>query len=206
MHELTCKSHLLQTCTSISTNLVLEIDDAGYGGGPCSAGATAVLDFIAEVLADIVLEQLKATQFLESILEAVPLYVDVDTALVFQGLCLSRLLNFMERRLLRDDEEDEKKLDKSRWSVNLDSLCWMIVDRVYMGSFPQPIGVLRTLEFLLSMLQLANKDGRIQEASPADAEKASGSSKVEDESAMSICTVLQLIVANKKTYPLSKQS
>ncbi|XP_072990380.1 protein SPIRRIG isoform X1 [Typha latifolia] len=151
----------------ISSKLLLEIDDLGYGGGPCSAGATAILDFIAQILADIVSEQLKATLFVEGILESVPLYVDVDSALVFQGLCLSRLMNFLERRLLRDDEEDDKKLDKNRWSVNLDSLCWMVVDRVYIGSFPEPLGVLRTLEFLLSMLQLANKDGRIEEVAPS---------------------------------------
>lgn len=157
-------SSAVNTFFIVNPKLLLEIDDSGYGGGPCSAGATAVLDFIAEVLADIVTEQLKAAQTVESILETVPLYVDSDSALVFQGLCLSRLMNHLERRLLRDDEEDEKKLDKSRWSVNLDSLCWMIVDRVYMGGFPQPGGVLRTLEFLLSMLQLANKDGRIEEA------------------------------------------
>lgn len=148
----------------ISPQFLLEIDDSGYGCGPCSAGANAVLDFIAEVLSNIVCEQLKATQAIESILESVPLFVDMDCALVFQGLCLSRLMNFLERRLLRDDEEDAKKLDKNRWSLNLESLCSMIVDRVYMGSFPRPIGVFRTLEFLLSMLQLANKDGRIEEA------------------------------------------
>ncbi|KAK8962558.1 hypothetical protein KSP40_PGU005873 [Platanthera guangdongensis] len=236
----------------ISTKLLLGIDDSGYGGGPCSAGATAILDFIAEILADIVSEQLKATQFIESILESVPLYVEVDSALVFQGLCLGRLLNFLERRLLRDDEEDDKKLDKNRWSANLDSLCWMVVDRVYIGSFPQPVGVLRMLEFLLSMLQLANKDGRIQEASPvgkgllyitrgsrqletyihailkntnrmimycfmpsflssiaedelisklgflAESGKVSGIRTVQDESTISICTFLQLIVANKR--------
>lgn len=146
--------------------LLLEIDDSGYGGGPCCAGATAVLDFTAEVLSDFVTEQIKSSQIIESILESVPLYIDADSVLVFQGLCLGRLMNYLERRLLRDDEENEKKLDKSRWSSNLDSLCWMIVDRVYMGAFPQPAGVLRTLEFLLSMLQLANKDGRIEEAAP----------------------------------------
>ncbi|XP_050237389.1 protein SPIRRIG [Mercurialis annua] len=152
---------------SVSAKLLLEIDDCGYGGGPCSAGATAMLDFMAEVLSDFVTEQIKAASIIEGILEMVPLYVDAEPLLVFQGLCLSRLVNFVERRLLRDDEEDEKKLDKSRWSSNLDALCWMIVDRVYMGAFPQPAGVLKTLEFLLSMLQLANKDGRIEEAAPA---------------------------------------
>ncbi|KAL2663924.1 hypothetical protein AAZV13_02G129300 [Glycine max] len=151
---------------AVTSKLLLDVDDSGYGGGPCSAGATAVLDFIAEVLSDFVTEQVKASQLIENILESVHLYVDGESVLVFQGLCLSRFINFLERRLLRDDEEDEKKLDKIRWSTNLDALCWMIVDRVYMGSFPQPSGVLKTLEFLLSMLQLANKDGRIEEAAP----------------------------------------
>ncbi|XP_061338100.1 protein SPIRRIG isoform X2 [Gastrolobium bilobum] len=151
---------------AVTSKLLLDINDSGYGGGPCSAGATAVLDFIAEVLSDFVTEQLKASQLIENILESVPLYVDGESMLVFQGLCLSRFINFLERRLLRDDEEDEKKLDKIRWSSNLDALCWMIVDRVYMGAIPQPSGVLKTLEFLLSMLQLANKDGRIEEAAP----------------------------------------
>ncbi|RDY07319.1 Protein SPIRRIG, partial [Mucuna pruriens] len=151
---------------AVTSKLLLDIDDSGYGGGPCSAGATAVLDFIAEVLSDFVTEQVKASQLIENILESVHLYVDGESVLVFQGLCLSRFINFLERRLLRDDEEDEKKLDKIRWSSNLDALCWMIVDRVHMGAFPQPSGVLKTLEFLLSMLQLANKDGRIEEAAP----------------------------------------
>ncbi|XP_058770921.1 protein SPIRRIG-like isoform X2 [Vicia villosa] len=152
---------------TVTSKLLLDIDDSGYGGGPCSAGATAVLDFIAEVLSEFVTEQVKASQLIENILESVPLYIDSEPVLVFQGLCLGRFINFLERRLLRDDEEDEKKLDKIRWSSNLDALCWLIVDRVYMGAFPQPSGVLKTLEFLLSMLQLANKDGRIEEAAPA---------------------------------------
>ncbi|OMP04932.1 hypothetical protein COLO4_09186 [Corchorus olitorius] len=151
---------------SVTPKLLLEVDDSGYGGGPCSAGATAMLDFIAEVLADFLTEQIKAAQVVESILEMVPLYVEAESMLVFQGLFLSRLMNFIERRLLRDDEEDEKKLDKTKWSSNLDALCWMIVDRIYTGAFPQPAAVLKTLEFLLSMLQLANKDGRIEEAAP----------------------------------------
>ncbi|XP_022771167.1 protein SPIRRIG-like isoform X2 [Durio zibethinus] len=151
---------------SVTPKLLLAMDDSGYGGGPCSAGSTAMLDFIAEVLADFLTEQIKVAQVVESILEMVPLYVEAESMLVFQGLFLSRLMNFVERRLLRDDEEDEKKLDKTKWSSNLDALCWMIVDRVYMGAFPQPTGVLKTLEFLLSMLQLANKDGRIEEAAP----------------------------------------
>ena len=160
-------SSAANTFFAVNPKLLLEIDDNGYGGGPCSAGATAVLDFMSEVLADIVTEQMKAAQVIESILETVPLHVDPDSALVFQGLCLTKLMNFLERRLLRDDEEDEKKLDKTRWSQNLDQLCWMIVDRIYMGAFPKPGAVLGTLEFLLSMLQLANKDGRIEDATPS---------------------------------------
>ena len=44
-------------------------------------------------------------------------------------------MNSLEKRLLRDDEEDEEKLDESRWSSNLDALCIMIADRAYMGAF-----------------------------------------------------------------------
>lgn len=112
---------------------------------------------MAEVLSDFMTEQLRAAQVVETILENVPLYVDAECMLAFQGLCLCRLMIFLERRLVRDDEEDYKKLDKIRWSSNLDSLCWIIVDRVYMGAFPQPAVIWKTLEFLLSMLQLAIK-------------------------------------------------
>ncbi|KAD3338274.1 hypothetical protein E3N88_33795 [Mikania micrantha] len=150
----------------VNPKLLLDVDDSGYGGGPCFVAATAILDFMVEVLADFVTEHIKATPIIETILETVPLYVDSESVLVFQGLCLTRLMNFLERRLQRDDEEDEKKLDKTRWSLNLDALCCLIVDRVYMGAFPQPAAVLKTLEFLLSMLQLANKDGRIEQAPP----------------------------------------
>ncbi|GAB2248593.1 hypothetical protein Droror1_Dr00008475 [Drosera rotundifolia] len=155
------------TTSLINFELLLEINDSGYGGGACSAGAAAVLDFMAEVFSDILTEQIKAVPLIESILESIPLDVDSQCVLVFQGLCLSRVMNFLERRLLRDDEGNGKKLDKNRWSLNLDAFCWMIVDRVYMGAFPHPASVLRTLEFLLSMLQLANKDGRIEDTSPA---------------------------------------
>ncbi|XP_071742483.1 protein SPIRRIG-like [Rutidosis leptorrhynchoides] len=153
--------------STVNPKLILDVDDSGYGGGPCAIGATAMLDFTAEVLADFVTEQIRSTPIIETILETVPLYIDSESVLVFQGLCLTRLMNFLERRLLRDDEEEDKKLDKTRWSLNLDALCYMIVDRVYMGAFPQPAAVLKTLEFFLSMLQLANKDGRIEQALPA---------------------------------------
>jgi hypothetical protein len=165
-HSLIKSSPSLDLKYVVTTELLLEADESGYGGGPCSAAATAVLDLIAEVLSEFVTEQMKAVPVIESILESVPLYVDVESVLVFQGLCLSRLMNFLERRLLRDDEENNKRLEKSRWSLNLDALSWMIVDRVYMGGFPKPSTALRTLEFLFSMLQLANKDGRLEEATP----------------------------------------
>ncbi|KAL2535695.1 Beige/BEACH domain [Forsythia ovata] len=158
------RSQDLNKLCSISPKLLLEVDDSGYGGGPCSAAASAVLDFMAVVLSDLVTDQIKATQAVETILESVPLYVGAESILIFQGLLLTRLMNFLGRRLLRDDEENEKRLDKSRWSLNLEALSWMIVDRVYMGAFPQPAGVLKTLEFLLSMLQLANKNGHIEAA------------------------------------------
>lgn len=45
---------------TVSPKLLLETDETGYGGGPCSAGASAVLDFMAEALADLVTEQIKA--------------------------------------------------------------------------------------------------------------------------------------------------
>ncbi|XP_010456002.1 PREDICTED: BEACH domain-containing protein A2-like isoform X2 [Camelina sativa] len=157
-------SSAAHTIFTISPKILLETDESGYGGGTCSAGASAMLDFMAEVCADLTTEQIKAVQALESILEMVPLYVDPECVIVFQGLCLSRVMNYLERRLVRDDEEDKKTLDKRKWSTNLDAFCWMIVDRVYMGAFPQPTGVLKTLEFLLSILQLANKDGRVEEA------------------------------------------
>ncbi|KAF5820568.1 putative transcription factor WD40-like family [Helianthus annuus] len=152
--------------SAVNPKLLLDVDESGYGGGPCFVAANAILDFMVEVLADFVTEHIKATPVIETILETVPLYVDSESVLVFQGLCLTRLMNFLERRLQRDDEEDEKKLDKNRWSLNLDALCYLIVDRVYMGAFPQPAAVLKTLEFLLSMLQLANKDGRVEQAPP----------------------------------------
>ena len=40
------------------------------------------------------------------------------------------------------------------------------MNRVYLGAFPQPSGVLKTLVILLLMLQLANKDGQTEAATP----------------------------------------
>lgn len=56
--------------------------------------------------------------------------------------------------------------DLYRWAPNLDTLSWLLVDRVYMGAFAEPAGPLNVLEYLLSMLQLANTDGRVEGATP----------------------------------------
>ncbi|KAJ7563203.1 hypothetical protein O6H91_03G100400 [Diphasiastrum complanatum] len=152
---------------NITPELLLQLDATGARGGPCPAGAAAILDLVAEILADALTEQIKATAMVESALEAVALHVGSDSALVFQGLCLGRLITFLERRLVRDDEEANKKLDKTRWTSNLEAMSWVLVDRLYMGAFQDPGGPLKVLEFLLAMLQLANKDGRVEEALPA---------------------------------------
>ncbi len=54
-----------------------------------------------------------------------------------------------------------------RWATNLDTLSWLLVDRVYMGAFMEPPGALCVLEFLLAVLQLANMDQRVEDATPA---------------------------------------
>ncbi|KAF2325264.1 hypothetical protein GH714_025874 [Hevea brasiliensis] len=82
---------------SVSAKLLLEIDDSGYGGGPCSAGAIAMLDFMAQVLFDFITEQMKAARVIEGALELAPLYVDAECLVVFLGFSLSRLMNFVER-------------------------------------------------------------------------------------------------------------
>ena len=92
-------SSAVHTLFTISPKVLLETDESGYGGGPCSAGASAVLDFMAEVCADIMTEQIKAVQALESILEMLPLYVDPECVVVFQGLCLSRVMRLFIFRL-----------------------------------------------------------------------------------------------------------
>ncbi|KAE8729878.1 hypothetical protein F3Y22_tig00003096pilonHSYRG00052 [Hibiscus syriacus] len=147
------------TTFSVIPKLLLEMDDSGYGGGPCSAGAALMLDFIAEVLADLSTEQIKAAQFVENILEMVPLHVGTESTLVFQGLFLSRLMNFNEMHLLHDDEEDEKKLDKIKWSSNLDALCWMIVDRVTWELSPNLLNLtIDVVKYLLVHRKVALED------------------------------------------------
>ncbi|BBN02508.1 WD repeat and FYVE domain-containing protein 3 [Marchantia polymorpha subsp. ruderalis] len=150
----------------VKPQLLMRLESAGTAGGPCSTGASAVLDLLAEIFGEVLTEFPKGAVMMETALEAAPLYVDSDAVLVFQGLCLSRIINILERRLMRDDEEEVKKLDKTRWAPNLEVLSTMLVDRVYAGAFADPSGTLTVLEFLLEMLQMANKDKRVEEALP----------------------------------------
>ncbi|KAL3696042.1 hypothetical protein R1sor_010118 [Riccia sorocarpa] len=150
----------------VKPQLLLQLESAGTGGGPCAAGASSVLDLLAEIFGEVLTEFPKGAVLMETALEAVPLYVDSDAFLVFQGLCLSRVINILERRLQRDDEEVDKKLDKTRWAPNLEMLVTTLVDRVYAGAFADPSGPLTVLEFLLEMLQMANKDKRVEDAVP----------------------------------------
>lgn len=55
----------------------------------------------------------------------------------------------------------------NRWAPNLDTLSWLLVDRAFMGAFADSGAPIKVLEFLLAMLQLANSDGRVEEAVPA---------------------------------------
>lgn len=100
---------------AITPRLLLQLEAMGAGGGPCAASASAILDLIAEVLAETLLEQAKSTTIVDGILEAAPMYVNSDAALIFQGLVLRRIINDLERRLMRDSEENHKKLDKNRY-------------------------------------------------------------------------------------------
>lgn len=98
----------------VTPKLLMQLECMRSSGGSCAAGAAAILDLIAEVLADTLTEQVKGMALVEAAIEAVPTFAGLDTMLVFQGLCLGRMINFLERRLLRDEEEHAKKLDKNR--------------------------------------------------------------------------------------------
>lgn len=152
---------------TLNPKLLFEINAPGMEEEQSVTGAKTILDFIAIILANTVLKQSKSSQYVESILEAVPLYADLDSALVFQGICLGRLMKFLEKQLVQVDEDEERKFDKSIWSANIGALCWIIVDHVYMGAFPKPFDVLETLEFLLSMLAASNKDGSVEKVIPS---------------------------------------
>lgn len=148
-----------------TSHLLLEIDNSGHIGEISSVGATTILDLIAEVLSIIMNEHTNPVAIMEDLLGSVPLYLDSESALTFQALCLGRVMNCLERRLLYGDEKNEQILDKNKLWSNLGSFCNLIVDRVYLGVFPQPSTVMRVLEFCLSMLHSAKKDGKIEESS-----------------------------------------
>ena len=134
---------------------------------PTTAGAAAVLDLIAEVIADTLIRQISAVSLIESILASVPLHVDSRSARTFKAVCLDRVMNYLERRLLQDDEGNAPKLDtNSLWS-NLGSFCSLMVDCVYMDVFARPANAIRVLEFCLTMLHYAKKDGQMTETSLA---------------------------------------
>ncbi|KNA14960.1 hypothetical protein SOVF_102580 [Spinacia oleracea] len=149
-----------------TSHLMLEIDNSGCSGEPYSVGSTAILDLIAEVLSETLIGDVNAVTTMENLLWSVPLYLDSDSVLTFQELCFSRVMNYLERRLLYSDDRNSKKLDKNNLWSNLGSFCNLIVDCVYMGVFPRPSSVLKVLEFCFLMLHSAKKDCQIEESSP----------------------------------------
>ena len=53
-------------------------------------------------------------------------------------VCISHLVGFFEPRLLRDEEEVNKRLDNFKWHANLEAFSVLLVDRTYMGAFVGP--------------------------------------------------------------------
>jgi hypothetical protein len=141
----------------VTPKLLLQLESLGSSGGPCGASAAAILDLIAEVLADTLTDQLKGMALVEAAVEAVPLYAGSDTMLVFQGLCLGRMINFLERRLLRDEEEHLKKLDKNRWGSPCLIYFGRIINSLCVFVFVSNKNILRYL-FLLAFLCLVLED------------------------------------------------
>ncbi|KAL2556764.1 Beige/BEACH domain [Forsythia ovata] len=76
-------------------------------------------------------------------------------------------MKFLERRLLQVDEENEKKLDKSCWSWNLDALLLGDSGSRLHGSFCSACWCIEDSGVLLIHVQLVNKDGRIGDAVPS---------------------------------------
>ncbi|KAH9602753.1 hypothetical protein KSS87_023041 [Heliosperma pusillum] len=148
-----------------SSRLLREIDNSGYIGDIGSAGATAVLDLISEVLSQSLIQQTNSFPALTTTLESVPLNFDSETVITFKALCLHKIMNYLERRLLNNDQREDQLLDNNNLWSNLGSLCSLIADCVYIGVFPQPSSVIRVLEFCLSVLHLVKKDGHVEETS-----------------------------------------
>ncbi|XP_021770284.1 protein SPIRRIG-like [Chenopodium quinoa] len=148
-----------------TSHLMLELDNSTGRGKLYSVGATAILDLIAEVLSVTLIGHVNPIAIMESVLWSGPLYLDSESALTFQALCLSRVMTYLERRLLYSHERNGQILDKSILWSNLGSFCNLIVDCVYIGVFPQPSAVMKVLEFCFLMLHSAKKDGQIEESS-----------------------------------------
>lgn len=91
----------------------------GFLGGLCVVGVGVIFDLIVEVLVDILIDQVKGMVFVEVVVEVVLLYVGLDMMFVFQGFCFGWMVNFLERRLLCDEEEYLKKFDKNRFGLLL---------------------------------------------------------------------------------------
>ncbi|XP_021764342.1 protein SPIRRIG-like [Chenopodium quinoa] len=148
-----------------TSHLMLELDNSTGRGKLYSVGATAILDLIAEVLSVTLIGHVNSIAIMESILWSGPLYLDSESALTFQALCLSRVMTYLERRLLYSDERNGQILDKNILWSNLGSFCNLIVDCVYIRVFPQPSAVMKVLEFCFLMLHSAKKDGQNEESS-----------------------------------------
>jgi hypothetical protein len=124
-----------------------------------SPGAQAVLDLLAVVLADAMVEQSRSSGLLDTVLDAVPLDIAPATAVVFHGLCLQRVIKSMSHRF-----EDVPPPDKSKWVHNLEALAWLLVDRFHLGAFVGGESHVAVLGFLVERLQAANVDGKVEEA------------------------------------------
>eukprot|EP00271_Cylindrocystis_brebissonii_P004229 TRINITY_DN15859_c0_g1_i1.p1 TRINITY_DN15859_c0_g1~~TRINITY_DN15859_c0_g1_i1.p1 ORF type:complete len:1672 (+),score=252.02 TRINITY_DN15859_c0_g1_i1:355-5016(+) len=140
---------------------LLAVESMGSVTGMAGEGARSTLDLIGEVLAGVALE-VRGLPLVESTLEVVPLEVPEDTLVLFQGLCLGRLMKVVKRRLAKDG----KWFDSSVWGHNLDKLAYLLVDKVYLGAFGQPGGPKEVLTFLISLLGMANTDKMVEKAPP----------------------------------------
>lgn len=138
------------------------LTDALLQAAEQSPGAQAVLDLLAVVLADALVEQSRSSGLLDTVLDAVPLDIAPPTAIVFHGLCLQRLIAALSLRF-----EDVPAPDKSKWAHNLEALSWLLVDRFHLGAFVGGKTDVAIVEFLLERLRAANVDGKVEEATVA---------------------------------------
>ncbi|KAL2934544.1 Protein SPIRRIG [Bienertia sinuspersici] len=148
-----------------ASHLMLEMENRGCSGEPISVGATSTLDLISELLSAILIEHINPVAIMENVLWSIPLYLDSESVLTFQALCLSRVMIYLERRILHSDVRNGQIVDTNKLWSNLGSFCTLLVDCVYIGVFPRPSDMMRVLEFCFLMLHSAKKDGQIKESS-----------------------------------------